>query len=87
MLENLFYLFCFLSIFAVGLAYYYNKHGHLTGAPFPYSNIAQLSLGNIGSAQAICLSQFLNLKKERTLSCEKGFISELVHYGVHTGGE
>jgi hypothetical protein len=29
----------------------------------------------------------MKLNKPRTLSCEKGIISELVHFGVHTGGK
>lgn len=29
----------------------------------------------------------MKLNKPRTLSCEKGVISDLVHFGVHTGGK
>ena len=36
MLRHLFYLFCFLSVLAVGLAGYYKSKGHLTGGRVGY---------------------------------------------------
>ena len=75
LLRFLFFLFCLLSVLAVGLAGYYKSKGHLTGGRVGYQNlIARFSLGNIGSAQTICLSQFTRLEQERALTCEKGTI-------------
>lgn len=87
LLRFLFCLFCILSLLAIGLAVFYKSKGHLTGGRVEYQNlIARFSLGNIGSAQTICLTQFLKLQHSRTLECEKGTIAKLKYFGVHTGG-
>lgn len=84
LLSFLFKLLCGLSVLAIGLAYYYKSKGHLKGGG-RYEFLAQMSLGNIGSAQTICLSQFVNFHHARVLSCEKGVIGNLTHLGAHTG--
>ena len=44
-----------------------------------------MSLGNVGSAQSICIAQFINFNQNRTLKCEKGRIGKLISLGAHTG--
>ena len=55
MLSFLFKLYAGLSILAIGLACYYKSKGNLQGGG-RYEFLAQMSLGNVGSAQSICLS-------------------------------
>jgi hypothetical protein len=80
-------VFALLSCFALFLAYKYNQAGHISGAGFPYDQMAQWTLGNLGEARTICLSQFARLDSEREIKCKKGTIGQLVYYGAHTGSK
>lgn len=87
-MSNLRYLmgvFALLSLFAFYLMNLYKNSGMITGGD--YDMIAQMSMGNLGEASTICISQYALLPKTRDFKCKKGTISALKYFGAHTGLE
>lgn len=69
LLRFMFCLFCVLSIFALGLAFLYHSKSNVGAGRSVFESY---SLGGIGAANTMCISQFRSLNYERKLTCRKG---------------
>ena len=79
MIEKLIYLFLFMTILFIPVFYFYSQGGAYNDYDWTMIN---LSMGNLGHAEPVCISIYPSLEKQAHLTCKLGKISKLHAMGM-----